>query len=124
MEQQRATLNDIINYAPEQYLTDDELSLIRSTFRGNPKLTKVIRKVMIPTISDPELPIENLSHDAYFSGRIWSQMPADEAKIMAVARQDALEFIIGGLIKLNVLANEKVVTDEEKKNKAEKDSTK
>lgn len=122
--QEKATLKDIINYEPEEYLSRGELELIQNTFRGNKELMKVLRKVMIPTIYDPELPIEQLAHDFYFSKTQWSQIPADEAKILAVARQEALEFIIGGLIKLNVIANEKQELPEDKETREKKDSTK
>lgn len=124
MENTKATLKDVINYAPENYLSDDELALIRSTFNGNEKLFKVLRKVFIPTMADPELPIENLGNDVWFAGRVWSQIPAEEAKILAVARQETLEYIIGGLIKLKVIANQKEESEEEKEARRKKDSSK
>lgn len=121
---EKATLKDILNYTPEEYLSDEENKLIQNTFRGNPLLMKVIRKIMIPTMADPELPIEMLGGDVFFSKTVWSQIPADEAKILAVARQEALEFIIGGLIKINVIAHSTEKTEEEIDKQRKKDSLK
>ena len=106
-QNQRATLKDVIGYTPESYFTDDETALIKATFNQNPKLIKVLRKVFFPTLQDPDLPLESLNDDVFNAGRVWSQIPADEAKILAVARQDAMQFILGGLIKLKVMANQK-----------------
>lgn len=125
MEQQRATLKQVVGeyYKPEEYLSEDELSLIRSTFSDN-RLVKVVRKILLPTIADPELPLEELASDTWLAGRAWAQIPAEEAKIMAVARQDAIEFIMGGLIKLKVIANQKPETEAEKAYRRTKDSAK
>ncbi len=103
-QSQRVKLADVLNYQPEQYLNESEMSLIQSTFRGNTSLIAVLRKVMIPTIADPSLPIEEVNADPFLN-RDWSAMPMEEAKALIVARQDAIKFIIGGLIKLQVLAN-------------------
>lgn len=120
---QRASLRDVINYKPEQYLSDDEVKSIQSTFKNNPKLIGVLRKVMIPTIADPSLPIEEVSGDVFLN-RDWAAIPADEAKILTVARQDAVKFIIGGLIKLQVIANQSVETPMEAAIRRSKDSSK
>lgn len=124
MENSKVTLKDVINYEPEKYLSDDEVTIIRNTFKGNPTLMRVLRKIMIPTMADPNLPIEELSSDFYFAAKDWSQIPADEAKILMVARQEALQFIIGGLIKLNVIANVNEESEEEKQKRQKADSAK
>jgi hypothetical protein len=120
---QRASLRDVINYDPQQYLTDEEMSLIRSTFQNNYKLISIIRKVMIPTIADPSLPIEEVNSDPFLN-RDWSAMPMEEAKALIVARQDAIKFVIGGLIKLQVLAAGQVETPMEMALRRSKDSSK
>lgn len=120
--EQRATLRDVINYEPEQYLSDEEIKLIQATFRGNNQLFKILRKVMAPTISDPELPIEQMGNDFYFSAREWAQIPAEEAKILIAARQDALQFIFGGLIKLKVIANQEIKSPLSEEVRRSKDS--
>lgn len=105
MSNEKTTLSDIINYDPDTYLSLDELALIRSTFKDNPRLIKVLRKLMVPSVGNPELPVEEMGNDAWIAMRDWSQIPADEAKILMVARQEALKFIFGGMIKLKMIAN-------------------
>lgn len=121
---QRASLSDMLNYEPDRYITDDEVRLLQSTFRGNKKLINLLRKLLIPTMSDPDLPIEEVGADVYFSKREWAQIPADEAKILMVARQDAIQFIVGGLIKLNIIANDKVESPLDAELRRGKDSNK
>ena len=104
-EQKPATLSDIINYEPDTYLTQEDLDLIRSTFRDNKRLLRLLRKVMVPSVGNPELPVEEMGNDAWLAMRDWAQVPADEAKILMVARQEALKFIFGGFIKLKMIAN-------------------
>ena len=124
MEGQRASLQDVINYIPEQYFSEDELNLIRNTFRGNSALFKVLRKVFIPTISDPELPIEKFGDDFFLSGRQYASIPENEIKSIVLAREEALKFIVGGLIQLKNMSNTKVETDEQIKTRLKKDSVK
>ena len=109
-EQKATTLADIINYKPEQYITDDEVSLVRSTFRGNDRLIKVLRKVLLPTAFDSELPIEQMRDDAWMAGMDFSQIPVEQVKSLVVARQDTIKFILGGLIKLKLMANDETKT--------------
>ena len=111
--QKPTTLADIINYEPDKYITDDEMSLVRSTFKGNDRLIKVIRKIMLPTTLDPELPIEQMRDDAWMASLDFSQMPVDQVKALVVARQDAIKFILGGLIKLKLMANDQARTQAE-----------
>jgi hypothetical protein len=103
--QEKATLRDVLNYEPEQYLSEDEVALIRSTFKDNRRLIAVLRKVLLPTISDPSLPIEEMAHDAYLAGVDWAAMPADEIKPLILARSEAIKFVAGALMKLKVIAN-------------------
>ena len=117
-------LQDMLNYAPEEHLSKEEMSLLRNTFKGNEKLIRVLRKVMIPTSNDPDLPIEEFAKDSYIVDRDWAQIPAEEAKTIMLARQDALKFIFGGLIKLKVLANEPVEDEDKTKERRAKDSVK
>ena len=109
---QRATLKDVLNYTPQSEFSDTEMHLIQTTFRENPALIAVLRKTLIPTISDPSLPIEQVNADPFLN-RDWSAMPMDEAKCLIVARQDAVKFVIGGLVRLQLLANQPVETEME-----------
>lgn len=121
---ERVRLADVIGYDPQKYLQDDEVALIQQYFKGDSHLIKILRKIFIPTLNDEQLPIEQMGQDAWMT-RNWDQIPADEAKILMVARQDALKFIIGGLINLKVIANGgSVDTPMEAALKRSKDSTK
>lgn len=113
-EPKRASLTDVLNYEPEQYFSEDELMLIRNTFRS-PVVINLLRKVFIPTISDPELPLEDFGNDMFLAGREYAQIPDGEIKSIVLARQDAIKFIMGALVKLKVIANTPDMTPEQKK---------
>ena len=122
--QEKASLSDIINYKAELYITEEDQTLLRDTFKGNERLIKLLRKVLLPTLSDPGLPIEDFGKDMWFSRREWSQIPAEEAKILICAREETIKFIMGGLINLKQIAN---ITEESPQAKAlrmKKDSSK
>ena len=121
---ERATLRELLNYEPDKHLSEDELELIRNTFKYNPKLLPILRKVFLPTVSDAQLPPEEFTKDVFNAGKLWDQLPADEAKILIVARQDAISFVMGGLIMLRNLATQTEETDEERKERRKKDSVK
>lgn len=121
---ERATLKDIINYEPETYLTADEISLIQGTFRGNDALFRVLRKVLLPSVGDSSLPIEELNKDMWLIGRDYAQIPDAEIKSVVLARQDAIQFVLGALIQLKVLANSKEESEIERAYRRTKDSTK
>src|SRR3990167_6295052 len=122
--QQRATLQDMLNYAPEEYLSGEDISLIQGTFKNNEKLIKVLRKLLLPTSFDPDLPIEEIKGDVWMVDKDWASVPNDEIKPLVVARADAIKFIIGGLIKLKVIANTREESKEEETARREKDSSK
>lgn len=110
-QQPRASLRDVINYEPETYYTPAEIAFIRSTFKGNKALFQVLRKALIPTISDPDLPLEQWSEDFLSKNRNWDSIPESERNTLVVARMEALKFIVGGLIALKVLANSEETTE-------------
>lgn len=103
-QHQRASLADVISYQPDKYYSDEEVALIRNTFKNNPKLLKVLRKALLPTISDPDMPIEQMS-DIFMQGIDWLQMPAEHAKSIMQGRTEAVKFVMGGLIMLKDIAN-------------------
>lgn len=102
---QRASLQDLLNYQPETYLSADEISLIQNTFRGNTALLKALRKVLLPSVGDPELPPEEIEKDVWLVGRDYAAIPDGEVKSIVLARQDAIKFVMGALIQLKILAN-------------------
>ncbi|RJQ33887.1 hypothetical protein C4568_03740 [Candidatus Parcubacteria bacterium] len=121
---ERATLKDVLNYEPDKYLADDEVALIQNAIKYNPTLLKVLRKILLPTYKDIELPNEELESDIFNQGRVWAQIPAEEAKILAVARQDAIAFVMNGLVKLRVIAGLEEESEESKAERRKKDSAK
>lgn len=120
----QAQLRDVLPYEPESYLSEQDLALLQTTFRGNDRLIKILRKLLLPTAFDPELPIEELSGDAWMADTDFRSMQTEEVKPVVLARQDAIKFVLGGLIKLKVIANQKQETPMEKAYRASKDSTK
>lgn len=128
MEQsaQRATLDDIITYTPDQYFSDEELALIRNAFNGaaGSRLFKIIRKVMLPSISDPELPIEEMGRDMFMAQLDFKSMPAEEVKPAAMGLQLAAKAVLGGLVQLRTLANVKEETPANRAERRAKDSDK
>lgn len=101
--------------------TEEELALIRSTFKGNEKLLKVLRKVFLPEI-DPDAPLGQLI-DLWMSVPV-KEMAPHEAQINILARNSLIMHIEQQLIQLNILAEMEQLTEEELKEKAKKDSTK
>lgn len=121
---QPSRLKNVLNYEVETYFSPDEIALIQNTFRNAPRLINVIRKAMIPTISDPELPLENFGDDAFMAGRAYEQIPDSEIKSIVLGRQEAIKFICGGLVKLKVIANAKPADPVEEAFRRSKDSVK
>jgi hypothetical protein len=119
-----ASLKDVLPYDPETYLSKDEVDLIRNTFQGNEKLIKVLRKIFLPSAFDPELPIEEIGGDVWMANFDFTQMQSSEIKPLVLGRQDAIKFVIGGLIKLKVIANQTQETEMEAAYRRQKDSTK
>lgn len=115
----RATLADVINYEPERYITDADLAVIKTL---TPEHLAIIRKVLLPTISDPNLPIEEMGQDAYLMGIDWLTMSADHAKAIIQGRQEAIKFVLGGLVKLRIMANGSVESPLQKEIRQKKDS--
>jgi len=124
MSEQPASLKDVLPYDPETYLSKDEVNLVRNTFRGNEALIKVLRKVFLPTAFDPELPVEEIGGDVWMANFDFTQMQSSEVKPLVLGRQDAIKFVIGGLIKLKVIANQTEETEIEAAYRRSKDSAK
>lgn len=126
MEQKKAKLEDMLSYTPESYFTDDELALVRNTFHGvqGAKLLKVIRKVMLPTISDPELPVEMFGKDTWFSLVDFTSVLDEQAKSIAAAIQLSQKCVINGLIQLKQIAHIKEETPVNRQARREQDSAK
>lgn len=118
------TVDEVLGDAYTTYLSLEDAKLIHNTFKDNPRLLRVLQKVFIPSISDPEMPPEQVAEDFWMAGRDWSGMPVEEVKSLVVARQEALQFILGGMIRLKTIANVKEDSLDEIHQRQKKDSTK
>lgn len=123
MPQQKASLKDILNYEIESYLTEADMDLIRTTFKGNTRLLQVLRKVFLPSVGDSALPIEEIGKDVWLTGLDYSMMQNEEIKSIVLARQDAIKFVAGGIMQLKYIANEEVKSKEDIEAAKAKDST-
>ncbi len=120
----KSKLEDVLNYQMQDYISADEMNLIRATFKS-PRMMKLLRKIFLPTMADPDLPIEQLGNDMWFAGdRKWDQIPNEEAKSLIVARQEAIKFIMSSLVRLTVMANSVEETPKDKAQRMAKDSSK
>lgn len=123
---QAARLEDIISYTPETHFTDDEIALIRSSFNGpqGTRLLKVIRKALLPTISDPELPLEEFAKDMFMSAVDFRQMQESEVKPTVMGLQLTAKLIAGALISLKSIANIKEESEGNRAARRAQDSAK
>jgi len=103
-ENQKATLRDVLNYEPEKYINEEDMAILKSF---TPKHFALIRKIMLPTVSDPDLPVEEFGKDAFLTGVDWTTMSADHVKAIMQGRMEAIKFILGGIIQMRMLANMK-----------------
>lgn len=125
MSDEKARLKDVLNYQPDKYLSEAELDALKGAFKQNPLLIKVLRKVLMPTIADAELPIEMFGNELWFAGGDLSQYTKDEMAFRMLARHEAVKFICGGLIALKNMANTpEEETEMEKALRRSKDSSK
>jgi len=111
-------------YEPELYVSKEEQQLLKSVFEGKPELLKVLRKLFIPTFSDPDFPIEALGNDLFIQGRDWSQIPSQDRGELIVARQEAVKYVVNGLVNLKMIINQKEESEDEKQERQKKDSSK
>lgn len=99
--------------------TDEELALIKSSFKGNEKLLKLLRKVFLPEY-DPQAPLGQVI-DLWMTLDL-AGLTEQEREVRIFARNGLINHIEGRLIELNVLAGMKDETPSEKENRLKKDS--
>jgi hypothetical protein len=101
--------------------TENELAIIRNTFKGNPELLLLMRKVFLPEL-DPKAPLGQMI-DLWMSLPV-KEMTAQEAQVNILARNSLIMHVEQQLLQLNVLAEMPNMTVEELLEKHEKDSSK
>ena len=101
--------------------SEDELTLIKTTFRGNEKLLKLMRKVFLPEYN-PYAPLgQNV--DLWMTLDL-GQLTPQEQSVRIFARNGIITHIEQQLIQLNILAEMKDETPEQTAERQKKDSTK
>ena len=101
--------------------SDSELALIRGVFYENDQLLKLMRKVFLPEI-DPTAPLGQLV-DLWMTIDLKDKDP-EEAMINIKARNQLIMHVEQQLLQLQVLANLKDETAEDKAAREAKDSAK
>ena len=101
--------------------TEDELELIRNTFKGNDKLLKLMRKVFLPEI-DPDAPLGQII-DLWMTVPV-KEMKPEDALVNILARNQLISHIERQLIQLDILANNPKLTLEDITKKQKQNSSK
>lgn len=101
--------------------TDDELLLIKNTFKGNERLLKLLRKTFLPEY-DPYAPIGQVV-DLWMTLDVRSLTP-EGAYIRLIARNELISHVEQQLQQLTVLADLAPATKEDEQAKKNKDSSK
>lgn len=105
----------------QKRFTDEEIKIMKSLFKDNEKGLKVLRKVFLPTY-DFDAPLGQVV-DLWMTLNITTMTPYDR-EVNIIARNQLITHIEQQLIQLQFLANEKEETEEEKKLREEKNSSK
>lgn len=106
----------------EMRLTEDEITLIKSTFGGNERLLKLMRKIFLPEY-DPMAPFGQVI-DLWLADTSLKQMPPDIAYQHIMARNMVIGHVEAQLQQLKYFADQKVETPEEQALREKKDSSK
>jgi hypothetical protein len=105
----------------EMRITPEEIDLLKSSFKGNTKLLKLMRKIFLPEIT-PDAPLgQNID--------LWMTIPiqnlTNEEKVAnLIARNNLIQHIESQLLQLRILAETDVKTLEEAREAVKRDSNK
>jgi len=100
---------------------DNELAVLRTHFKGNESLLKLMRKVFLPEI-DPEAPIGQVI-DLWLTVNM-EQMTPEQAMINIQARNSLIMHVETQLTQLRNLAEMTIETPEQTTERKKKDSSK
>jgi hypothetical protein len=101
--------------------TEQELSLIKNTFKGNDELLKVMRKVFLPEI-DPDAPVGQVI-DLWLTVQISDKTP-EQAYAQLLARNTLISHLDQQLLQLKMLSEMGDETPEEALSRLKKNSSK
>jgi hypothetical protein len=116
-------IENTLGYSLPLRITEEEKELIRHTFKGNDELFKLLKKMFLPSATNPETPIEYVDTDLMMDIN-WADVPNEQVKSIVLAKQYAIRMVRGAIMQLKVFANEKIETYEELQTKAKKNSSK
>lgn len=102
-------------------ITEEEISLIKKTFKDNDKLLKLLRKIFLPEINADAPLNENI--DLWLTVPI-EQIPPENAVTQILARNQVIKHIEMQLFQLDLLANTDAKTLDEVRENLRKDSAK
>jgi hypothetical protein len=101
--------------------TEEEIKLLESTFKGNERLVKLMRKVFLPEY-DPNAPLSQVV-DLWMTLDLQNVSPQD-AMVRIWARNSLITHVEQQLMQINFLANMGQETEEEKTKRIKADSAK
>ena len=105
----------------EMRIKPEEVDMIKSAFKGNETLLKVLRKVFLPELS-PDTPLGQ-QIDLWMTVPLQNLDP-DQAMINIIARNQLIQHVEGQLLQLKILAETDAKTLEEAREALKKDSNK
>ena len=108
-------------FGRQMRFTENELAIIRNTFKGNTDLLLLLRKVFLPEL-DPKAPLGQMI-DLWMSLPV-KEMSAQEAQVNILARNSLIMHIEQQLMQLYALAEQENMTVDELLERNKKDSTK
>lgn len=105
----------------EMRITEEEIALLKSTFRDNERLLKVLRKIFLPEIQSDAPLGQNID--------LWMTVPVkdytpEQVMINMLARNQLIQHLENSLIQINTLANTDAKTPEELEEARKKNSNK
>ena len=103
----------------EMRFSKDEIDILKSAFKGNDKLVKLLRKVFLPEY-DHEAPLGQVV-DLWMSVPVEGLSP-EEAIIKLTARNQLIMHIEQQLLQIDALANGEILSPEELAKRAAKNS--
>lgn len=111
-----------LNYMPPLLFSKEEVAQLRALYSGQDnKNMELLRRVFLPTLIDPGVPVEYGANDMWMD-RDFAGIPPEEVKILVLTRQELIKWVTGSLIRLRQMANqpeEESAADKESRMKAD-----
>lgn len=102
-------------------IKEEEIDMIKSAFKGNEKLLKVLRKIFLPEITADAPLGQNI--DLWMTIPV-GQLTEQQAIVNLLARNQLIQHVESQLLQLRILAETDAKTLEEARESLKKDSSK